>query len=52
MNFKRLKEIVKEAFAMREQADEHEEALHQMLAMIEEEEEYRRKVKDMMGGGK
>lgn len=49
MKFKRLKEIVKEAFKTTEQTDEYEEALHQMLAMIEESEEYRRKVNEMMG---
>lgn len=49
MTFKRLKEVIKEAFTIREATDEYEEALHQLLAMIEKEEEYRRKVNDMMG---
>lgn len=49
MKLKRLKEIIKEAFTITEQTDEYEEALCQLLAMIEKEEEYRRKVNEMMG---
>ena len=49
MKFKRLKEIVKEAFKTTEQTDEYEKALYQLLAMIEETEEYRRKVRDING---
>lgn len=49
MKFKRLKEIVREAFKTTEQTDEYEKALYQLLAMIEKEEEYRRKVNEMMG---
>lgn len=49
MTFKRLREIIIEVFTLNETRDEYEEALHQMLAMIEESEEYRRKVNEMMG---
>lgn len=49
MKFKRLKEIVREAFKITEQTDEYEEALYQLLAMIEESEEYLRKVRDING---
>ena len=52
MTLKRLKEVIKEAFTISEATDEYEEALHQLLAMIEKEEEYRRKVNEMMGGNK
>ena len=49
MKFKRLKEIVREAFKTTEQTDEYEKALYQLLAMIEETEEYRRKVRNING---
>lgn len=49
MKLKRLKEIIKEAFTITEQTDEYEEALYQLLAMIEDTEEYSRKVREING---
>lgn len=50
MTFKELKEVIKEVFTLHETKDEYEEGLRQLLSMIEEEEAYRRKVNDMLGG--
>lgn len=53
MKLKELKEKIRTLFTIDEVCndDEMEKALHQMLAMIEEEE-YRRKIDAMMGGGR
>ena len=47
MTLPKLKEMLKKVFSTQEKTDEYEEGLMQLLSMIEETEEYRRKVDDM-----